>query len=169
MPTFQGMSDQDKLSDIEILNRALFFENRGVWAYRFAADKPSNSEVGRAVLALAAVTAADVRHNNAYFVQRQMKNGGEMLAQCERLLSAGPQRDVVSFDVRDGGMRLHGKVLHSRKSKGVFKNVIRFLKTFLDVALGVAKAVAKIAAGKFFRRFVMLCHHLSAAGGAVVH
>lgn len=59
MPTFQGMSEQDKLNDIEILNRALFFENRGVWAYRFAADKLSASEVGRAVLALAAQNRAD--------------------------------------------------------------------------------------------------------------
>jgi len=59
MPTFQGMSEQDKLSDIEVLNRALFFENRGVWAYRFAADKLSASEVGRAVLALAAQNRAD--------------------------------------------------------------------------------------------------------------
>ena len=59
MPGFQGMSGQDKLSDVEILNRALFFENRGVWAYRFAAEKLSTSEVGRAVLALAAQNRAD--------------------------------------------------------------------------------------------------------------
>jgi hypothetical protein len=47
MARFQGMSDEDKLNDIEILNRALFFENRGVWAYGFAADKLSNTEVGK--------------------------------------------------------------------------------------------------------------------------
>ncbi len=44
MARFQGMSDADKLNDIQILNRALFFENRGVWAYRFAADKLSTSD-----------------------------------------------------------------------------------------------------------------------------
>ena len=53
MARFQGMSDADKLNDIQILNRALFFENRGVWAYRFAANRLSTSEVGKAVLALA--------------------------------------------------------------------------------------------------------------------
>ena len=53
MARFQGMSDVDKINDIQILNRALFFENRGVWAYRFAADKLSSSEVGKTVLALA--------------------------------------------------------------------------------------------------------------------
>jgi hypothetical protein len=33
MVTFQGMSDDDKLSDVRILNRALFFEHRGIWAF----------------------------------------------------------------------------------------------------------------------------------------
>jgi rubrerythrin len=59
MARFQGMSDADKLNDIQILNRALFFENRGVWAYRFAADKLSTSEVGKAVLELALQNRAD--------------------------------------------------------------------------------------------------------------
>jgi len=59
MATFQGMSQEDKLNDTEILNRALFFENRGIWAYRFAADKLSASEVGRTVLALADQNRAD--------------------------------------------------------------------------------------------------------------
>jgi hypothetical protein len=53
MARFQGMSDADKINDIQILNRALSFENRGVWAYRFAAGKLSSSEVGKTVLALA--------------------------------------------------------------------------------------------------------------------
>ena len=59
MAKFQGMSDADKLNDIQILNNALFFENRGVWAYRFAADKLSTSEVGKAVLELALQNRAD--------------------------------------------------------------------------------------------------------------
>src|SRR5262249_46603986 len=59
MARFQGMSDADKLHDIEILNRALFFENRGVWAYSFAADKLSNTEVGKTVLELGLQNRAD--------------------------------------------------------------------------------------------------------------
>lgn len=59
MARFQGMSDAGKLNDIQILNNALFFENRGVWAYRFAADKLSTSEVGKAVLELALQNRAD--------------------------------------------------------------------------------------------------------------
>src|SRR5262249_3250748 len=50
--TLIGMSKEDKRNDIEVLNRDLFFENRGVWAYGFAAEKLSQSDVGKAVLAL---------------------------------------------------------------------------------------------------------------------
>jgi len=53
------MSDADKLNDIEILNRALFFENRGVWAYGFAASKLSTSDVGKTVLELGLQNRAD--------------------------------------------------------------------------------------------------------------
>jgi len=59
MSKFQGMSDADKLNDIQILNRALFFENRGVWAYNFAADKLSTSQVGKTVLELGLQNRAD--------------------------------------------------------------------------------------------------------------
>jgi hypothetical protein len=53
------MSDEDKLHDIKILNGALFFENRGVWAYGFAANKLSKSEVGKTVLELGLQNRAD--------------------------------------------------------------------------------------------------------------
>ena len=59
MAKFQGMSDADKLNDIQILNRALFFENRGVWAYSFAAGKLSTSQVGKTVLELGLQNRAD--------------------------------------------------------------------------------------------------------------
>ena len=59
MATFQGMSDADKLNDIKILNRALFFEFRGIWAYRVAAGKLSTSEVGKAVGELASQNRGD--------------------------------------------------------------------------------------------------------------
>src|SRR5262249_646012 len=59
MARFQFMSDEDKFNDIQILNRALFFENRGVWAYGFAAGKLSTSEVGKAVLELGLQNRAD--------------------------------------------------------------------------------------------------------------
>lgn len=59
MVTSKGISEDDKLNDIQILNRALFFENRAVWAYRAATGKLSASDVGRAVRALALENQAD--------------------------------------------------------------------------------------------------------------
>ena len=59
MATFQGMSEADKLNDIKILNRALFFEFRGIWAYRVAAGKLSTSEVGKVVGELASQNRGD--------------------------------------------------------------------------------------------------------------
>jgi hypothetical protein len=59
MASFQGMSEADKLNDLEIMNRALFFEHRGIWAYRVAADKLSTSKVGKAVLDLGSQNRAD--------------------------------------------------------------------------------------------------------------
>lgn len=50
--TLIGMSKEDKRNDIEVLNGALYYENQGVWAYGFAAQKLSQSEVGKAVLEL---------------------------------------------------------------------------------------------------------------------
>lgn len=59
------ISAEDKLNDIQIINRALFFENRAVWAYRVAADKLSSSDAGRAVRVLAAENQADhEKHQN---------------------------------------------------------------------------------------------------------
>ena len=59
MSASHAISTEDKQNDIQILNRALFFENRGVWVYRAAADKLSSSDVGRAVRALASENQAD--------------------------------------------------------------------------------------------------------------
>jgi len=59
MVTFQGMSDEDKLSDVRILNRALHFEHRGIWAYRVAGEKLTKSDVGKAVLGLGLENQAD--------------------------------------------------------------------------------------------------------------
>jgi ferritin-like protein len=59
MVTFQGMSDEDKLSDVRTLNKSLSFEHQGIWAYRVAAEKLTKSEVGKAVLALGLENLAD--------------------------------------------------------------------------------------------------------------
>jgi hypothetical protein len=59
MTNLRAASDADKKNDMEILNRALFFEHQGVWAYGAAGGKLSDSEVGRAVRAIGQENRAD--------------------------------------------------------------------------------------------------------------
>lgn len=59
MANAKGMPDSETQGDIQTLNRALFFEHQGVWAYRAAGGKLSASEVGRAVRTIADENRAD--------------------------------------------------------------------------------------------------------------
>jgi ferritin-like protein len=65
MANLRAVSEADKQNDIKILNRALFFEHRGVWAYGAAGGKLSNSEVGRAVRAIGEENRADHQKHQA--------------------------------------------------------------------------------------------------------
>jgi hypothetical protein len=87
MAKFQGMSDADKVNDIQILNRALFFENRGVWAYNFAAGKLSTSEVGKTVLELGLQNRADHEKHQ------------EMLRNAIRELGGAPVQIEKNYDL----------------------------------------------------------------------
>ena len=74
-----GMSKEDKRNDIEVLNRDLFFEHRGVWAYGFAATKLSKSEVGQAVLALGLENRADHQKHQEMLINAINDLGGTPL------------------------------------------------------------------------------------------
>jgi hypothetical protein len=71
-----GMSKEDKRNDIEVLNRDLFFEHRGVWAYGFAATKLSKSDVGQAVLALGLENRADHQKHQEMLINAIHDLGG---------------------------------------------------------------------------------------------
>ena len=90
--TLIGMSKEDKRNDIEVLNRDLFFENRGVWAYGFAATKLSKSEVGQAVLALGLENRADHQKHQEMLINAINDLGGTPIE-----MEKGPQ------DRRAGG------------------------------------------------------------------
>jgi rubrerythrin len=49
----------DAANDIKILNNALYYEHQAIWAYGFAAPKLSQSNVGKAVLAIALANQSD--------------------------------------------------------------------------------------------------------------
>ena len=59
MGNLRALSETDKQNDVKILNQALFFEHRAVWAYGAAGAKLSDSQVGRAVLAIGQENRAD--------------------------------------------------------------------------------------------------------------
>lgn len=46
-------------NEIKILNNALYYEHQAIWAYSFAAPKLTNTDVGKAILALALRNQAD--------------------------------------------------------------------------------------------------------------
>jgi hypothetical protein len=70
------MSKEDKQHDVEVLNRSLFFENQGVWAYDFAATKLSQTNVGKAVLALALENQADHKKHQELLISAIQDLGG---------------------------------------------------------------------------------------------
>jgi len=74
--TLIGMSKEDKRHDVEVLNRSLLFENQGVWAYDFAATKLSQTDVGKAVLALALENQADHKKHQELLISAIHDLGG---------------------------------------------------------------------------------------------
>ena len=74
--TLIGMSKEDKLHDVDVLNRSLLFENQGVWAYDFAATKLSQTNVGKAVLALALENQADHKKHQELLISAIHDLGG---------------------------------------------------------------------------------------------
>jgi rubrerythrin len=55
----EAQSGSAKRNDATILNNALYYEHQAIWAYSFAAGKLTNTDVGKAVLALALRNQAD--------------------------------------------------------------------------------------------------------------
>jgi hypothetical protein len=116
MDKFQGMSDADKLNDIQILNRALFFENRGVWAYNFAAGKLSTSEVGKTVLELGLQNRADHEKHQ------------EMLRNAIRELGGTPVQMEKNYDLSS----------YINKGQGNVDNDVNIAKLALALEIGAA-------------------------------
>lgn len=77
----------DQNSDIKILNNALFYEHQAIWAYSFAAPKLTNTDVGKAVLALALRNQADHKQHR------------DALAAAVKSLGGTPVMAESSYDV----------------------------------------------------------------------
>jgi rubrerythrin len=84
-PVFATM-DRDN-NDAEILNNALFYEHQAIWAYGFAAGKLTNTDVGKAVLAVALSNQKD------HMAHR------DLLTEAVRSLGGNPVSAESSYDL----------------------------------------------------------------------
>jgi len=116
MNRFQGMSDADKLNDIQVLNQALFFENRAVWAYNFAAGKLSTSEVGKTVLELGLQNRSDHEKHQ------------EMMGNAIRELGGIPVQMEKNYDLSS----------YINKGRGNVDSDVNIAKLALALEIGAA-------------------------------
>ncbi len=83
----QSRNQQNKQSDIKVLNTALFYEHQAIWAYGFAAGKLTNTNVGKAVLAVALAN------------QNDHKKHRDLLTSVIQSLGGKPVKAEQSYDV----------------------------------------------------------------------
>jgi rubrerythrin len=119
-------STSDQASDAKILNNALYYEHQAIWAYQFAATKLSDTDVGRAVLALARRNMAD------HMAHR------DTLAKAVSSLGGTPVRAESSYDVSS----------YIKKGEGNLDSDVNIAKLALaletDAAIAYVTEVAKL-------------------------
>ncbi|OKH36992.1 Tat pathway signal protein [Calothrix sp. HK-06] len=91
-----GSLSSIKRSDVKVLNNALYYEHQAIWAYSFAAGKLTNTEVGKAVLALALRNQADHKKHRDTIAAAVKSLGGTPV-------KAQSQYDVSSYIKRGEG------------------------------------------------------------------
>jgi rubrerythrin len=85
--------------DATILNNALYYEHQAIWAYSFAAGKLSDTDVGRAVKALALRNQADHKaHRDALTKAVQSLGGKPVAAEASYDVSSYIQRGEGNVD-----------------------------------------------------------------------
>ncbi|MBF2062857.1 MAG: ferritin-like domain-containing protein [Calothrix sp. C42_A2020_038] len=114
----EAQSKSVKRNDVKILNNALYYEHQAVWAYSFAAGKLTNTNVGKAVLALALRNQADHKKHR------------DVLAAAVRSLGGTPVQAESSYDVSS----------YIKKGEGNIDNDVNIAK--LALALEVDAAIA---------------------------
>jgi rubrerythrin len=82
-----AVSPAHQHNDRKILNNALYYEHQAIWAYEFAAGKLTNTDIGKAVLAIALAN------------QRDHKAHRDQLAEVVRSLGGKPVMAEKSYDL----------------------------------------------------------------------
>jgi rubrerythrin len=94
-----AQSSSVKRNDIKVLNNALFYEHQAIWAYSFAAGKLTDTEVGKAVLALALRNQADHKqHRDAIAAAVRSLGGTPVKAQSQYDVSSYIKRGEGNID-----------------------------------------------------------------------
>ncbi len=76
VPAVMAQPKGDVANDINVLNKALFYEHQAIWAYGFAAGKLTDSNVGKAVLAIALANQTDHKAHRDLLASVVHKLGG---------------------------------------------------------------------------------------------
>ncbi len=114
----EALTTSAKRNDLKILNNALYYEHQAIWAYSFAAGKLTNTDVGKAVLALALRNQVDhKKHRDA-------------LAAAVSSLGGNPVKAESSYDVSS----------YIKKGEGNIDSDVNIAK--LALALEVDAAIA---------------------------
>lgn len=97
--TADASTESDRRNDIEILNKALFYEHAAIWAYSAAAGKLTGSNVGNAVKAIALANQADhMQHRDALANVIRSLGGTPVQAEASYDLSSYLQRGEGNLD-----------------------------------------------------------------------
>jgi len=163
-----GMSKDDKRNDIEVLNRDLFFEHRGVWAYGFAATKLSRSEVGQAVLALGLENRADHQKHSEMLINAIDDLGGtpvEMEKQYDVSKYIGRREGDIDSDVNIAKLALG---LEIDASIGYITDTSKLKSPTLQALVAGIAAVEAIHAARIRVAFNALGIRLPVVPSAVI-
>lgn len=91
VPAVMAQPKGDAANDIKVLNNALFYEHQAIWAYGFAAGKLTDSNVGKAVLAIALANQTDHKaHRDLLASVVQQLGGTPVDAKTEYLKTVTP-------------------------------------------------------------------------------
>jgi len=91
VPAVMAQPKGDVANDIKVLNKALFYEHQAIWAYGFAAGKLTDSNVGKAVLAIALANQADHKaHRDLLASVVKQLGGTPVTAKMEYLKTVTP-------------------------------------------------------------------------------
>jgi rubrerythrin len=91
VPAVMAQPKGDAANDIKVLNNALFYEHQAIWTYGFAAGKLTDSNVGKAVLAIALANQTDHKaHRDLLASVVQQLGGTPVDAKTEYLKTVTP-------------------------------------------------------------------------------